>query len=423
MKSYERLQLEDMKTKVTKALFTHLEDSLEILHEVAKEVDGYEETNYTDLSAFESYNGFISTSGAWNNINDKYLYTVIPVVGENSILTMTGIDSTIIYYAGVRSYSGAINGEMLDYSEAEGWTSRRVLQKNTSISLVLPIDVKYIIITTFQNNVDTTPINFSLTSEAGGGKVNNLDMRVSNLEKIGVNYIALGDSITEGFYSVLGEDTEDTEVNRAGENSYVSTLSKLKGFNLTNKGVGGSGWLKRGTTAAPKLNAREQIDATNEDGSFVIDFTQYDLCTLCWGVNDWKGKENLGTFEDGLNPETESVCANIRYCIETILQRNPNIKLIVISPVNCRMDTSSNPSTADNNWGIGYSFNEKTLKDFYDAIKNICDYYGIEFVDMLYTSVINRVNAETLLPDKVHPSLEAHKLMGKELAGKIKYGC
>lgn len=41
---------------------------------------------------------------------------------------------------------------------------------------------------------------------------------------------------------------------------------------------------------------------------------------------------------------------------------------------------------------------------------------------MLHNSVINRINAETLLPDKVHPSLEAHRKMGLDLAGKILFG-
>jgi hypothetical protein len=52
-----------------------------------------------------------------------------------------------------------------------------------------------------------------------------------------------------------------------------------------------------------------------------------------------------------------------------------------------------------------------------------CEYYGIEMIDMTHNSIINRINAETMLPDKVHPSLDAHRQMGLELSGKILYGC
>ena len=418
MKSYQRLNLEDGKTIVDKALLNHFEDSLESLCEVAKEVDGWDEgVNVTDISSLETHNGFCLSTGTWGNINDSYQYVLIPVFGNQITLNMVGCESKEIYYAGLRSYSEPVNKAALDFSEDDAWSGRRTLPKGSTINTTVPEDVKYLLVSVLSNNIPSYPTSFSLTASIGGGKVNNLMDRVSALEKIGVKYIALGDSITEGIYS------DDTGSYRAHENSYVSVLARLKGYDVTNKGVGGSGWLKRGTTLSPKLNAREQIDAKNEDGSYTIDFTQYDLCTLCWGVNDWKGNENLGSFEDGLNPEVESVYANIRYCIETIMQRNPNLKLIVISPVNSRRGVSSNPQTAEHNWGIGYEFNGKTLADFYNAIKEVCEYYGIEFVDMLYTSVINRLNIETLLPDEVHPSLEAHILMGKELAGKIKYGC
>lgn len=109
----------------------------------------------------------------------------------------------------------------------------------------------------------------------------------------------------------------------------------------------------------------------------------------------------------------------MRYCLETIQRRNPNMKIIVIGPVNCRVGTGN---TDENNYAIGYKFNEKTLDDFCNALKTVCEYYGIEYVDMLHTGVINRLNIVELLPDKVHPSLEAHVLIGKELAGKISFG-
>ena len=381
----------------------------------------------TDLSTYESTWGFITNTGSWSNINEKYQFIVIPVTNIGSVLTVTANSSTASYLAGLRSYSTPVSGVAVDFSTVEGWTARFTVPRGGTKNYNIPDDVKYLIVFTVYNTANSIPSGFQLTIPEAKGRLNILEEKVDDLEnKTGLKWLALGDSITEGYYSIMEDGTEDTESHKSVDECYCAWIAKMKGFELDNQGVGGSGWLKRGTAAAPKLNAREQIDATNEDGSYVFDFTKYDLCTIMWGVNDWKGSQNFGTFEDGINPTTESVIGNMRYVIETILTRNPAIKLILITPVNCCQDTSGRSSSADNNWGIGFTFgsgdNAKTLQDYYDAIKQVCEYYGVEMIDMLHSSVINRITARTMLPDKVHPSLEAHRQIGLELAGRILYG-
>jgi lysophospholipase L1-like esterase len=392
---------------------------------------GKDGAEITDLTKYDKQYGFISTAGTWVNINEKYQFVAIPINATGATLSITANSNNQLFIAGLRSLPAFVANDVPDFSESSGWTSRLTVPKSSTKNYTIPDDVKYLVAFIIYNTHDCTPANFYLSIPYSKGRLDKLEDKVNNLTGNGsgnnigltINYLALGDSITEGFYSVINEGLEDTESHRDAENNYCSWIARMKGFNLDNKGVGGSGWLKRGTTAAPKLNAREQIDATNEDGSYVLDFSKYDICTIMWGVNDWKGSQNLGSFDDGTNPETESVYGNMRYVIESILTRNPNIKLIIITPVNCRQDTSARPSSMDNNWGIGFEFNGHTLEDYYTAIKTVCEYYGIEMIDMLHNSVINRINAETLLPDKVHPSIEAHKQMGIELAGKILYAC
>jgi lysophospholipase L1-like esterase len=51
----------------------------------------------------------------------------------------------------------------------------------------------------------------------------------------------------------------------------------------------------------------------------------------------------------------------------------------------------------------------------------VCEWYGIEYIDMTHNSVVNRQNIEDLLIDKVHPSEACHKAMALELAKKIMY--
>lgn len=417
MSDYSRLNLKNGDV-VDETVFKHIEDSLVECSNVAKEIDGTPGMNFTDLSGFEPFQGYIMSTGKWGNFNENYMSVVIPITGGYADLDMKANGTLAIYFSGLKSFKTPVLNESVEFSDDPEWNTRKSISKTGRIIVTLPTDVKYLVISVLNGGKDCSPSFFTLKSNDGGGKVGYLSERVDKLEKIGVRYIALGDSITQGYYSKEG-DFEDGETMSAGDNMYVRVLSRLKGYDLTNKGVGGSGWLKRGTTQSPKLNAREQIDATNEDGSYVLDFTQFDLCTIAWGVNDWKGSENLGSFEDGLNPEVESVYANIRYCLETIQRRNPNMKIIVISPVNCRIGVGS---SEEGNYGIGFQFNGKTLDDFSNAIKECCEYYCIEYVDMLHRGPINRLNAVELLPDKVHPSMEAHILMGYELAGKIQFG-
>lgn len=416
---------------VKKNVNTFINDPYKILRDLAIISTGGVEI--TDLSLYETNYGFIGNAGTWININEKYQYVIIPITSKGAKLQVTALEDAVFYFAGLRSFDSTPSvNDTPDYSTAEGWTGRRTGSMGNTHSYQIPDDVKYLYVNVVYNTKPVYTTDFKLTIPESDGRINILEKKVEALEQgttlpqETIKWIALGDSITEGFYSIHNENTEDTENHKDTTKSYCAWVARQKGFELTNKGVGGSGWLKRGTTAAPKLNAREQIDAVNEDGSYVLDFTQFDLCTIMWGVNDWKGGELLGTFDDGLNPETESVISNMRYVIETILTRNPEIKLIIITPVNCRQDTLARPSTAENNWGIGFTFgsgeNKKTLQDYYNAIKQVCDYYGVEMIDMLHNSVINRINAETLLPDKVHPSLEAHRKMGLDLAGKILFG-
>lgn len=220
-----------------------------------------------------------------------------------------------------------------------------------------------------------------------------------------VRWYALGDSITQGFYSTL-EDGE-AKLRLEPKSSWPQLVADQQGWELTNYGVGGSGYVHPGTVL-DKLNARDHVDT--------IDFSGVDLVTLAYGVNDWKYDMPLGAMEDDVTTG-RTFYSNMRYCIEKILTDEPLAKIVVISPINC-----NRYGTAEENWGIGHEFPKiGTLEDIAAAEKEVCQYYGIEFVDLLHESVVNRINAPHLLPDGVHPSLEAHAQLAAELVKKIHY--
>ena len=221
-----------------------------------------------------------------------------------------------------------------------------------------------------------------------------------------ITWYALGDSITQGVYSTGPNQSAVTSEN------WVNLVASKTGFRVTNYGVGGSGYVDN-THATDGKNAREKADT--------IDFSTCDLVTLAYGINDWKYGYPLGSMSDNI-ADGGTMYANMRYVIEKIITDNPNCKILVITPLNC-MGYAFDYGNESTNWGLGYTIsgNGKTLQDFYNGMKEICDYYGIELVDQTHTSVVNRKSIIGTLLDGVHPSLDCHKALGHELAKKIKF--
>lgn len=230
----------------------------------------------------------------------------------------------------------------------------------------------------------------------------------------GVRWCAMGDSITEGYYSYL--DDEDQPTNAKGPSkAWATKVAAINKWELTNLGVGGSGWLD------PAGNDNKTAYTIARDA----DLTGYNLITLAYGVNDWKGNQPLGTINDDPGVTTPTtVLQSMKKTIETILYKNPTCKVIGILPINsCRYGTKAN------NWGLGYTNNDpqnppiitKTLEEFVQAMVSVYEYYGIQYIDMAHASTVTRENIETLLIDGVHPSEDCHTLMAHELSKKITF--
>lgn len=283
-------------------------------------------------------------------------------------------------------------------------------------------------------------------------------------------WYALGDSITAGWTS-RADPTEEKGykqyLNWDQSQRWVNIVAEKKGYALKNYGIGGTGYLKGKRFA---MNARQLADT--------LDFAQCDFVTLAYGVNDWKYAVNIGGVQDipqtvlagydghsmleleenaperfvlyqngkeleegtdytvdgrrislsvtvrkrdvfDLYNAEESMVSNMSYVIKKILRDNPLCKIFVISPINCK-SVGSYPT----NWGINYAgeaTNGLGLEDIFQMQRAVCDYYGIELIDMTHSSIVNRENIRTLLPDNVHPTVEGHKALAMELADKIHF--
>ena len=57
------------------------------------------------------------------------------------------------------------------------------------------------------------------------------------------------------------------------------------------------------------------------------------MVTIAFGINDWKGSDTFGTFDDDITTGG-AVYSNMRYVIEKILTDNPECKIFIITPIN-----------------------------------------------------------------------------------------
>lgn len=136
------------------------------------------------------------------------------------------------------------------------------------------------------------------------------------------------------------------------------------------------------------------------------------IISLAFGVNDWIFGGALGTSSDAMDADT--IFGAIRYCIYNVITNNPNSQVFVVAPMNCWSNSAPAPDYA---YGTANS-NGVTLLDIKNAIKTICEEYGVMFIDF-GDSVINKLNIATQLNDTVHPTQTAHVELAREACNKF----
>ena len=212
-----------------------------------------------------------------------------------------------------------------------------------------------------------------------------------------ITWVAIGDSITDGRYSYIENGTVKTGTDHEGQYNYIA--SQILGMNpVIEYGYGGMGWLhvaNDGTLLTDVLN---------------MDLGDPDLITVCLGVND-RGSGTLGDTNSTANDGT--ISGAIRNCCVSLATNYSNAQIVFFTPLN-----SNSSGTIDTGWSRrGASRNN--LDDIAALIKHWCGFYGIKVLDFLTESPINSYNIVDLFPDRLHPSKEAHVMIGHYLAGVL----
>lgn len=397
-------QIQAVEDKGDEVIASIPQDYSALSGEVADLKSATDDMDCLSIATYKLVNGNQSNSDTWNQVTTNQWKHYAIKVNPNDIITMAF--SAVITIGFLKTYSvPTTDGQTIDYSSATGFTTK-VNVGTTPTTYKVPSDSHYLVIENFRSN---TLYAINQLTINGYDLLKSLRENIVAIENKMVKssrpkWFALGDSITAGLYSADGEIVGGTQFN------YVYYVALYNNYDATNYGVGGAGYLRIPETQGA-TNAKGTVDS--------IDFSDCDLCTLAYGVNDWHYGMEIGTVNDDPSGG-DTMASNMKYCIEKILTDNPLCKIIVLFPLNNSAYGTGN--TKANNWGLGATVaTSGTLQDTIDVEKDICEYYGIDYIDQSKTSVVNRENIESVLGDGTHPVLDLYPVLGAELARQINF--
>ena len=174
---------------------------------------------------------------------------------------------------------------------------------------------------------------------------------------------------------------------------YTDLAEEELGFgSVVNYGIGGS----RITSQAGNSNGMiDRYDEMDDDA---------DLICIFGGTNDFGNDVPLGEINDG--DKTHFKYALNELC-KGLLNKYPTKIIYFITPIH-RND--HHPDNIANKAG-------HVLKDYVDAIKEICENYGIPVLDLWSTYGVSpfiQSQREIYIPDGLHPTPEGMKLLARK---------
>ena len=190
------------------------------------------------------------------------------------------------------------------------------------------------------------------------------------------------------------------------ELSYPALLNSRYGLVINNHALGDATIGVYGDEYLSERSVIKQIESANiANGDFAIIFA---------GSEDYKS----GIASIGKNYDTSdySFKGALNICIESIMKKNSNIKILVISPLfRARLDADDLRNSDVT------PINELLLSDYAKAMKDICEYNHIPFLDLHSTGMINKYNYSTYLSDRLYLNDIGHDMIANKIFSALNY--
>ena len=228
---------------------------------------------------------------------------------------------------------------------------------------------------------------FTLTSESKLSDYVTITSNISSESKWHNKKVAfIGDSITQG-------------INTTYENTYHQYLNAMIGFgNMYVDGIAGSCYSSKsdyGISKTPIVNRCSNIP------------TDRDLVVIFAGTNDFGHSTPLGTISD---TSDVSFYGAVISCINQIITSNPDVRLAIMTPLH-RSGTTHKAENVTNDVG-------KVLKDYVNALREICELYSIPVIDTYSIYGLNpsiSIVYNNYITDGLHPNAEGHRLLAERI--------
>lgn len=143
-------------------------------------------------------------------------------------------------------------------------------------------------------------------------------------------------------------------------------------------------------------------------------FSNGDMAIIFAGSNDYKsGIAKIGRNTDNTDFSFKGA---LNLCIQKLIEKNPSIKILVVSPLfRARLSADDFRNSDDT------PINEMVLSDYVTAMEEICKYNHIPFLDLHSTGMINRYNFTAYLSDRLCPNDAGHDMLANKIFSALDY--
>lgn len=129
------------------------------------------------------------------------------------------------------------------------------------------------------------------------------------------------------------------------------------------------------------------------------------------GVNDYVQNAVFGTMADeATDADNTSFYGSLKFLIEGLITRYPSGRLFFMTPLPYWSETKAYGAT---------NTVDKTLKDYVDAIKEVCRWYSIPVCDLYAMSELypySSAQRTAFIPDGCHPNAAGHARIAEKIA-------
>lgn len=156
-----------------------------------------------------------------------------------------------------------------------------------------------------------------------------------------------------------------------------------------------------------------------------INWSTIDIITISYGTNDfadglqpWQTPEEQAQNPEGFN---RYVSDTLRYSIEKILSKYPNIRIFILTPCyRFRLNSDGDFLDDSNTWKVKSwtgDYSTHTLIDFVEAEKKVAKEYQLPVIDNYFDLGINKYNRTEYFPsnDGTHHNEKGRELIAKHI--------